>query len=58
MKEKEEEGIGTASDVVKVKSQDPAPLGCLREDRARGTSAILNRGCLLPWYACEETPGP
>ena len=31
----EEEGIGIASDVVKVKGEDPATPGCLREVRVR-----------------------
>jgi len=29
--EKEEEGTGIASDIVKVKGEDPATRGCLRE---------------------------
>ena len=36
--EEEEEGIvgiGIASDVVKVKGEDPATPGCLREERVR-----------------------
>ena len=33
--EEEEEGISIASDVVKVKSEDPAAPGCLREVRVR-----------------------
>jgi len=32
---KEEEGIDTASDVVKVKGEDQATPGCLSEDRVR-----------------------
>jgi len=28
--EEKEEGTGIASDIVKVKSEDPATLGCLR----------------------------
>jgi len=31
----EDEGIGIASDVVKVKGEDPATPGCLREVRVR-----------------------
>jgi len=33
--EEEEEGIGIASDVVKVEGEDPATQGCLREVRVR-----------------------
>jgi len=33
--EEEEEGIGIASDAVKVKGEDPATPGCLREVRVR-----------------------
>jgi len=33
--EEEEEGIGIASDVIKVECKDPATTGCLREDRVR-----------------------
>jgi len=33
--EEEEEGIGIASDVVKVQGEDPATPGCLREVRVR-----------------------
>jgi len=33
--EEEEEGIGIASDVIKVKGEDPATPGCLREVRVR-----------------------
>jgi len=33
--EEEEEGIGIASDVVKVKGADPATPGCLREVRVK-----------------------
>jgi len=33
--EEEEEGINTASDVVKVEGEDPANPGCLREEGAR-----------------------
>ena len=33
--EEEEEGIGVASDVVKVRGEDPATPGCLREVRVR-----------------------
>ena len=33
--EEEEEGIGIASDIVKVEGEDPATPGCLRDDRVR-----------------------
>jgi len=33
--EEEEEGTGITSDVVKVKGEDPATPGCLRENRAQ-----------------------
>jgi len=33
--EGEEEGIGIASDIVKVEGEDPAMSGCLREVRVR-----------------------
>jgi len=33
--EEEEEGIGVASDVVKVQGEDPDTPGYLREDRVR-----------------------
>jgi len=54
--EEEEEGIGIASEVVKVKGEDPANSGCLREVRVRW--CVGDRGYVLSWLACEETPGP
>jgi len=56
----EEEGNDITSDVVKVKGEDPATPGCLRENRAQwgGTSAILNRGEFSIGSLCQETPGP
>jgi len=33
--QEEEEGTCIASDVVKLKDEDPATQGCLREDRLR-----------------------
>jgi len=33
--EEGEEGIGIASDVVKIEGEDPATTGCLREVRVR-----------------------
>jgi len=33
--EEEEQGVGIASDVVKVKGRNLAIPGCLREDRVR-----------------------
>jgi len=33
--EEEEERISIASHVVKVESEDPAPTGCIRDDRLR-----------------------
>jgi len=56
--EEEEEGIGIASDVVKVKGEDPAPPGCLREDRVRWYVGNSQSWVRIPWLAREETPGP
>jgi len=58
--EEEEEGIGIAIDVVKVKGEDPASPGCLREDKARryvGDSQSFLRAPLAR-FPREETPGP
>jgi len=43
----EEEGIGVASDVVKVKGEDPATSGYLRGDRARWYVDDQFRGYVL-----------
>jgi len=45
--EEEEEGTSITSEVVKVKGEDPATLGCLREDRVRRYAGnSVNRGCV------------
>jgi len=56
--EEEEEGIGIASDVVKVEGEDLATPGCLREVRVRWCVGDFNRWYVLSWLACERTPGP
>ena len=56
--EEEEEGIGIASDVVKVEGEDPAPPGCLREVRVRRYVGDSQSWVRIPWLAREETPGP
>jgi len=44
--EEEGEGIGVASDVVKVKGEDPATPGSLRGDRVRWYVGDPFRGCV------------
>ena len=45
--EEEEEGIGVASEVVKVKGEDPATPGSLRGDKVRWYVGDPFRGCVL-----------
>ena len=47
-----------ASDVVKVEGEDPAPPGCLREDRVKWYVGDSQSWVRIPWLAREETPGP
>jgi len=59
--EEEEEGAGTAKDIVKVGGEvegDLATPGCLREDRARRYVGDSQSWVRLPWFARDETPGP
>jgi len=45
--EEEEEGIGIASDVVKVEGEDLDTSGCLREVRVSWCVGDFNRGYVL-----------
>ena len=54
--EEEEEGIGIASDVVKVKGEDPEPPGCIREGRVRRYFGDSQSWVRTPWLVREETP--
>jgi len=56
--EEEEEGIDTASDVVKVQGEDPDTAGYLRGDRVRRDVGDLGSWVCPPWLARDETPGP
>jgi len=54
--EEEEEWIGIAINIVKVKGEDPATHGCPREDRVRRSVGDSTSGVrsIMPR---EETPG-
>jgi len=54
--EEEKEGIGISSDVFKVKGEDPAPPGCLREDRVSRYVGDSPSWVHTPWLAREENP--
>ena len=56
--EEEKEGIGIASDVVKVEGEDPDTPGYLRGDGVRRDVGDLGSWVRPPWLAREETPGP
>ena len=56
--EKEEEGTGIASDIVKVKGEDPETPGYRRGGRVRRDVGDLGSWVHLPWLAQDETPGP
>jgi len=47
--EEEEEGIGIASDVVKVQGKDPATPGCLREVRVKWCINDFSKGERSPF---------
>jgi len=56
---KEEGEMGIASDVVKVKGDNPVTPQFSKGGIGRGvTSAILNRGSIPPWLTREDTLGP
>jgi len=54
--EEEEKGIGTASDIVKVKGEDPATPGCLKKNRTRRYVGDSASWVCAPWSARDETP--
>jgi len=56
--EEEEEGIGAASDVVKVQGEDPATPGSVRGDRVRRYVGDPFRVCVLLGPPLRKTPGP
>jgi hypothetical protein len=56
--EEEEEGIGIASDIVKVQGEDPDTQGYLRGDRVRRGVGDLASWVCPPWLARNQTPGP
>ena len=53
----EVEGIGAASDAVKVKGENWATLGSLREERARRNVGDFKSWVHAPWLAREEILG-
>jgi len=55
--EEEEEGIGIASDVVKVEGEDPPPSGCLREDRVRRYVGDSQSWVCAPLARSRGNPG-
>jgi len=60
--EEEEEGIGIASDVVKVEGEDTQRCSdtpdYLRENRVEMDASDLGSWVRPPWLARDETPGP
>jgi len=49
--EEEEEGIGIASEVIKVQGEDPDTPGYLRGDRVRRDVGDLGSWVCPPWLA-------
>jgi len=56
--EEPKEGIGVASDVVKMEGEDPATQGCLREVTVRWCVGDAQSWVRAPWLDREEPPAP
>ena len=54
--EEEVKGIGTASDIVNVKGEDPATPSCLKKNRTRRCVGNSASWVCAPWSARDETP--
>jgi len=54
----EEEGIGIASDVVKVQGEDPDTPIYLKGDRVRRNVGDFELWVRPPWLTWDETLGP